>query len=163
MIVCPQQSVRKWSLELPLTAAELCFWNSERQPSQVRLWSCMNVTNTGVQKGCVLQASDLLLSVTGLNLEHVFLNSAPGMRQVSLWSQPRVFAVKDVGGVSRCEVLSEGSQAPRMLCLDYFFPWLFEVCFEPRVRAVSWLWSTTLLHWHPLKSKLWLKFSQHLL
>lgn len=44
------------------------------------------------------------------------------MRQVSLWSQPEAFAVKGVGGVSWCEALSEGLQAPRMLCLDYFFP-----------------------------------------
>lgn len=44
------------------------------------------------------------------------------MRQVSLWSQPKAFAVKGVGGVFWCEALLEGSQAPRMLCLDYFFP-----------------------------------------
>lgn len=43
------------------------------------------------------------------------------MRQVSLWSQPEAFAVKGAGGVSWCEALSGSSQAPRMLCLDYFF------------------------------------------
>lgn len=98
-------------------------------------------------------------------------NSALGIRQVSLcgqqWcftvSQPVCFAVKGVGGGSWCEALLEGSQAPRILSFDFFFFslafWgLF--CFEPGVRSVQF---TALLHWHYLKSKLMLKFLQHLL
>lgn len=50
---------------------------------------------------------------------------------MSLWSQPKAFAIRDVGGVLWCEVLSEGSQAARMLCLAYFFPLLFGICLCP--------------------------------
>lgn len=122
MIVCPQQQPVSEALSYHWLLLSCAFGILERQPSQAQLWSCTNARNTGVQKGCVLQASDLLLGITELNLEHVFLNTASGMRQVSLWNQPKAFAVKGVRGVSWCEALSEGSQTPRMLCLDYFFP-----------------------------------------